>query len=167
MNGQDGRTESRRWAHAGSSDPRGDPSGRLSTGRLLLTCGALVVAVLMTQRMLSPLAVGWRRAEQLLAGEDRLIALAHEARWLQEEIDYKKTRSGRTLEAFEQQGFVEPGGHVVKAVPKQLPATTASRVTLTDRAEHWRERGRICLYRKWRVLALCLLNRRLPPPSEA
>ncbi len=121
----------------------------------------------MTQRMLSPLVVGWHRAEALLNAEDRLLALDERAKWLQDEIAYKRTDGGRTLEAFEQRGVVKLGGHVVKAVPKSLSNTAVPPRTVGQRVQGWREEGRIYLYSKWRVVALCVLDKRLPPPADS
>ena len=167
MNGQDGRSGPRRRTNSASRDCRREPLGRLSVSRLLLTCGLLALAALMTQRMLSPLALGWHRAEELLAGEDRLVALDDEARRLSEEIAYKKTGGGQALEAFEQKGVVRRGGRVAKPVPKSPPKASAQPRTLAGRAKAWRKTGWLCLYSKWRVLALCLFDKRLPPPERA
>ena len=167
MDGQGGRRKSGRWPVGRSTRARNDPSARLSIGRLLVVCGALALAVVMTQRMLSPLAVGWRRGEELLAGEERLMALEHQAKVLEEEIAFSKTNSGRTLEAFEQKGVVERGGRVVKAVAKQPSPAVAPPMTLARRAKAWREDAQAYLGRKWRVVALCVFGKRLSAPSDA
>lgn len=119
----------------------------------------------MTQRMLSPLVVGWHRAEALLDAEDRLLALDERARWLQDEIAYKRTDGGRRLEAFEQKGVVRPGGRVARTVPQSFSSTAVPSRTLGQQVQAWREQGRVYLYSKWRVVALCLLDKRLPPPD--
>lgn len=166
MNGQDGRSGRRRRTRAASGGSRRDPLGRLSITRLLLTCGALALAAVMTQRMLSPLVVGWRRAEALLEAEDRLLALDERAKWLQDEIAYKRTDNGRMLEAFEQQGVVRRGGHTVRTVPKSVSSTAGSPQTLAQQAQALREQGWAYLYSRWRVVALCVLDKRLPPSTR-
>jgi hypothetical protein len=166
MNGQDGRNGRRGRAKAAGGGPRRDPLGRLSITRLLLTFGVLALTAVMTQRMLSPLVVGWRRAEALLAAEDQLLVLGKQARRLREEIAYKKTEGGRRLEAFEQKGVVRPGGRVVKTAPKRLAQPSAQPQTLGQQAQALREASRLHLYRKWRVLILCLFDKRLPPPTR-
>jgi len=121
----------------------------------------------MGQSLLAPLAVGWYRAEEALAHQDELAQLRRQHVALREEIAYRKTRAGQALTAAEVLVMTYPHGRVVELVPRTQAEPAAEPPTLGERVKGWREKGRTCLYCKWRVLNLFLLNRRLPPERPA
>jgi hypothetical protein len=135
--------------------------------RLLLLCTIGVLSLLMGQSLLAPLAVGWRRAEKTLALQDELADLQRQHVIVREEIEYRKTPAGQALTAAEVLAMTYPHGRVVDHAPRGEIAKPAAPPSLGERVKGWREKGRICLRCKWRVLNLLLLDRRLPPDRAA
>jgi len=135
--------------------------------RLLFLCTIAVLSLLMGQSLLAPLAVGWRRAEKALALEDELADLQRQHVVVREEIEYRKTPAGQALTAAEVLAMTYPHGRIVDLAPKSENAKPAPPPSLGERVKGWREKGRICLSCKWRVLNRLLLGRRLPPDHAA
>ncbi len=148
----------------GSATSKLDPSTR----RLLIIGVILVLALLTGQSLLAPLVLGWERANELVALEDRVEALNQEKRDLAEDIDYRKTEGGQRLAALETMGATDPGAHEVELEPAETAATDPAAQPLADRMKAWREPSRTSLYQRWRVMSLYLFDQRHPatPPSQ-
>jgi hypothetical protein len=162
MTGRDGRYDA---AH-GKAESGGRPADRLprlSLKRLLTIGGVVLLAAGTGGSMLCPFRVGWQRAAQLVALEDRCAALAQEKARLTKELAYRQTAGGKALEASRQFEMGRPGGRVVELLPKPAPARPKPRPTLSERAEALGERASGCAYGKWRVLVRYLFDKRLPP----
>ena len=152
--------------HAGWGSLEPDqPAVRPSVRRLLVVSAVLVLALLTGQSLVAPLILGWQRAEELLALEDHLGALRQEERRLREDVAYRKTEAGRKLAALEAVKVTDPGARLIELVPADPETDAEAEPTVQARMKAWREEGRTFVYSKWRVLALYLLDRRLPPPE--
>ncbi len=166
MSGRDGRFGMPHRT-AGSGGGPTDRLPRISLKRLLTIGGVVLLAAGTGGSILCPFRVGWQRAAELVALEDRSTALKQEKAQLTEELDYRGSPGGKALEASRQFEMGEPGGRVVTLLPKPTPARPRPRPTLSDRAESLGQRASVCLYGKWRVLVRYLFDKRLPPPETA
>jgi len=164
MSGRDGRLGPPRRT-AGSGGEPAERLPRISLKRLLTIGGVVLLAAGTGGSMLCPFRVGWQRAAELVALEDRRAALEQEKARLSEELAYRQSAGGKALEASKQFEMGQPGGRVVELLPKAARAQPKPRPTLSERAEVLGQRASASLYCKWRVLVRYLLDRRLPPPK--
>jgi hypothetical protein len=130
---------------------------------LLWLCLIAALSLLMGQSLLTPVLVGWYRAEEAVRLQDELDRLQQRHAELRAQIEYRKTPAGQALTASEVLLMAPPGGIAIDLQARTPSATPTSRLTLEERATTWREKGRRTAYAKWRVLNLLVLDRWLPP----
>ncbi len=133
-----------------------------STRRALVLSVVLVLTVLTAQSLISPLVLGWHRADELIELEDHRVSLAEEAQALVADIEYRKTDGGKKLAALETMGATDPGGHELEVTPAEAPKIALEDQAFAERMKAWRGKSRISLYQDWRVMSLYLFDQRHP-----
>lgn len=156
-------THRRRRSESPPEPNTDSPATRPVILRRLLLYAGLVLALLTGQSAIAPLLIGWSRAEDLIALDDRMAALCKEQERLERDIEYRKTEAGKKLAALETVKATDAGGRLIELTPKAPDIDADPKPSLGRHIEGLRKKGHAAFYRKWRVLSLYLLDRRLPP----